>query len=170
MKPTKIKIIAPLLFAWCLFNNFQCYKTEEVCSPECGQNSVCFESKCMCISGYEGAKCDTLCINKYVGHFVGVSIKNTQPPTTIDAQLVVSSIDPRRGTLIPLNDQKYIIEARINSKFNIFPQDNTIDSLHHIGGPGIISKNADTIRYTLYLTEINTNQRDSVKVKLVRVP
>jgi hypothetical protein len=169
MTPTKFKIIAAFLLAWCFFNNFQCEKKEEICSTECGQNSFCFEGKCMCVSGYGGAKCDSLSINQYIGHFVGTEIGGLRAQIPIDAQITAQQDWQTRGIVTELNGKKYSIDPAHNNKFNMAQHIYTLDSLYETKGKGSISQNLDTLTYTIYYIQKNTMRIDTAQGKLVRV-
>jgi hypothetical protein len=170
MSSSKFKIIVTFLLAWCLCSNFKCDKQEDVCNPECGQNSRCFEGKCMCISGYEGAQCDSLSINKYIGHFVGTETGGLRNQIPIDAQITVQQDSQTRGTVTELNGKKYSIDPRSSNQFSMAQQIYTLDSLYETSGKGSISKNLDTITYTFHYRRISTGQMNIAQGKLVRVP
>ena len=59
---------------------------------KCQNNSVCTDGFCECLTGYEGAECEILSSDRFVGTYWGTSVTNKEPvdvlPTLFDTVVI----------------------------------------------------------------------------------
>jgi hypothetical protein len=170
MKTNSFKIICFALLFFCFTQNFKC---DPCRGSACGDNGVCLDGYCECSAGYEGENCELQRITKYLGHWVGTEIQNTQDTLAVDWRITQAADMPINGKIQTANNSVININFIANNDTLKMQAGTVLDAAHTIDKGALqrfYAPNKDTLNYNIYYKAFGANPGFNGKGKLVRVP